>query len=97
MNLVILQAAGGNQWGSLLMLGGIFVVFFFFFIRPQQKKAKETKNMQEALKTGDKVVTAGGFHGTVISVDQTTAIIELARGANAKIERASITTVLGKE
>ena len=91
MTLTILQAAGGSgQWMNLIMLGGIFLVFFFFFIRPQQKKQKETKNMQESLKIGDKVVTAGGFHATVVTVEATTVVVELARGTNAKIERTSI-------
>ncbi len=96
MNLIILQAAGAGQWMNIVMLGGIFVVFFFFFIRPQQKKQKDTKTMQESLKIGDKVITAGGFHASVISVDATTVVVELARGANATIERASITSLVPK-
>jgi preprotein translocase subunit YajC len=96
MNLVLLQAAGAGQWMNIVMLGGIFVVFFFFFIRPQQKKQKETKTMQDTLKIGDKVITAGGFHANVVSVDATTIVVELARGANATIEKSSITALVPK-
>lgn len=90
MNLVILQEAAGSSVMSFVMMGGIIVVFYFFFIRPQQKKQKETKQLQEALKAGDKVVTAGGFHATVVSVEATAAVIELSRGVNVKIDRTSI-------
>jgi preprotein translocase subunit YajC len=43
----------------------IFVVFYFLLIRPQQQKAKETRQMLGALKRGDRVVTGGGIIGTV--------------------------------
>ena len=41
----------------------IFVVFYFFMIRPQTKKQKELQAQREAMKKGDKVVTAGGIYG----------------------------------
>ena len=46
----------------------IFIIFYFFLIRPQQKKAKEHKNMVNAIKRGDKVITSGGIFATVEKV-----------------------------
>ena len=46
----------------------IFVIFYFFLIRPQQKKAKEHKNMVKAIKRGDKIITSGGIFGIVEKV-----------------------------
>ena len=46
----------------------IFIIFYFFLIRPQQKKAKEHKNMVKAVKRGDKIVTSGGIFATVEKV-----------------------------
>jgi len=51
--------------GQFIPLILIFVIFYFFLIRPQQKKAKDHKNMVNSLKRGDKIITSGGIFGTV--------------------------------
>ncbi|RZO62205.1 MAG: preprotein translocase subunit YajC [Candidatus Pelagibacterales bacterium] len=51
--------------GQFIPLILIFIIFYFFLIRPQQKKAKDHKNMVNALKRGDKIITSGGIFGTV--------------------------------
>ena len=68
MNLlsILLQTpAGGSQWSGILMMVVIVAIFYFFMIRPQQKKQKEIQKSREALKTGDKVITAGGIYGKI--------------------------------
>jgi len=92
---MLLAEAGGN-YTQFILLGLVGVVFYFFMIRPQQKKQKETKKMQEDLKAGDAVVTAGGFHGKVVTTEGDLVVIELSRGSNVKIERNSITSVVTK-
>ena len=54
----------------------MFVLFYFLLIRPQQKKQKAVHKMQNELKKGDKVVTIGGLHGIVDSVDEVKVIIK---------------------
>ena len=54
--------------GQFIPLILIFIIFYFFLIRPQQKKAKEHKNMVKAVKRGDKIVTSGGIFATVEKV-----------------------------
>jgi preprotein translocase subunit YajC len=86
---------GGIQGmiGSLLPLILIFVVFYFLLIRPQQKKAKEHKQMLENLKKGDKIITAGGIYGVVESVDMKTIIVKVAENTKVKIGRSYVAGV----
>ncbi|MEN9639181.1 MAG: preprotein translocase subunit YajC [Bacteroidota bacterium] len=84
-------ASGGSGWSTIAFMGAFFAIFYFFMIRPQMKKAKEQKKMQEALKVGDKVMTIGGVHGEIIELDATTVILKLDQG-RMRIERAAIST-----
>ncbi|CAM3436547.1 preprotein translocase subunit YajC [Aquirufa ecclesiirivi] len=84
--------ANNPQIMQILLFGGIFVVFYFFMIRPQQKKAKEAKKFIEELKTGDKVVTIGGVHGSVVSIREKTLVVEIdsSKGVRVVFEKSAI-------
>ena len=71
----------------------LVVVFYFILIRPQQQRSKQQSKMLSALKSGDKVITASGIVGTVITVKDKTVSI---RSADSKFEvtKASITEIL---
>ncbi|PIE70480.1 MAG: preprotein translocase subunit YajC [Deltaproteobacteria bacterium] len=71
----------------------MFVIFYFLLIRPQQKKAKEHREMIDNLKRGNKVVTSGGIHGTITAVDETTVTLEIADKVKVKVTKGYITTV----
>lgn len=95
------QDAGGGGGSGLEMflpLILIFVVFYVLLIRPQQKKAKQHRAMIDALRRGDKVVTAGGVIGTVTKVMEGEAEVqvEIAEGVKVKIVRGTIGEVLSK-
>ena len=92
---IILQAAG--NYSQFIMLGGMVVIFYFFFIRPQQKKQKETKSFIEAIKKGDIVVTLGGIHGKVISVDDDTITLDVDLGNKLVVEKSSISSDTSKK
>ena len=68
------------------------MVFYFFMIRPQQKKAKEAKKFIDELKTGDKVVTIGGAHGSVVSIREKTILVEVdsSKGVRIVFEKTAI-------
>lgn len=90
-------AAPGFDLISLLPLVLIFVVFYFLLIRPQQKRMKEHKQMVEALRRGDRVVTAGGLVGTVTKViNERELQVEIAEGVRARVIRQTISEVLSK-
>lgn len=90
--MYLLLQAGNAGIMNIVMLLGIMVVFYFFMIRPQQTKAKEQAAFINALKEGDKVVTAGGAHGKIISVREKTVVVEIdsAKGVRVVFEKTSI-------
>lgn len=91
--LLFAPPAEGQEGGGLMFflpLVLIMVVFYFFFIRPQMKKAKDQRKFREALKKGDKVVTIGGIHGKIASMDDTTAMLEVEGGVKLQIEKSAI-------
>lgn len=99
INTVLAQAAigGGGIFGQVFLFGSIILIMYFFMIRPQQKKQKETKKFIEEIKKGDDVVTIGGIHGKVYSVDGDTVQLELDRGLKVKIEKSAISLDFSKK
>ncbi|UBH12374.1 preprotein translocase subunit YajC [Macrococcus armenti] len=76
---------------NLLPLVAIFAVAYFFMIKPQQKRAKEQQNLLKNLKRGDKIVTIGGLHGTVKTVDnKVVTIIVNNKGTEMTFEKQAI-------
>lgn len=92
MNLsILLQAAAGqSQWSGIIMMVVIVAIFYFFMIRPQQKRQKEIQKAREALKTGDKVITAGGIFGKIKEIGDVYMVIEIANGVNIQIDKTSV-------
>jgi len=92
-------AAAGSQDGGflgMLPLLLIMVLFYFMLIRPQQKRAKEHKNMVGALSKGDELVTNGGLLGRVRNVGDSFLTLEIADGIEVKIQRQSVATLVPK-
>jgi preprotein translocase subunit YajC len=88
---VLLQAGGSTgAISQVLMIGLIFVIFYFFMIRPQQRKQKEVKNYLDAVKKGDKVVTIGGMHGTIVELNEKTMVLEVERSLRLTFDRSAI-------
>ncbi len=93
------QASGGMPGGDLmtfLPMIAIFVVFYFLLIRPQQKRAKETRAMLEALQKGDEVVTAGGLVGKISKLSDQYASVEIAPNVEINVQRVAISQLLPK-
>ena len=85
-----------SMLSSFLPLILLFVIIYFIAIRPQQKKAKEDKARQDALKIGDEVVTIGGIHGIVRDVQESTVLIEASPSVSLKMEKVAIARVKSK-
>jgi len=93
------QASGAMPGGDLvtfLPMIAIIVVFYFLLIRPQQKRAKETKSMLEALQKGDEIVTAGGVVGRIAKLTDAYATVEIASNVEVTVQRNAISLVLPK-
>ena len=88
-------AQGGPPPGApgisgLLLPVMIFVIFYFILIRPQQKRAKEHREMLTKIVKGDNVVTNGGLHGRISSVSEDTVTMEVAEGVKIKVTKDAV-------
>ncbi len=89
------QAAGGAGGGDMLVtlmpLVLIFVVFYFLLIRPQQKKAKQHKEMLGSLKRGDRIVTGGGIVGKIVRIEgDNELMVEIAPDVRVRVRQGTV-------
>ena len=89
-------AAGGQAGGlaGFLPIIILFAIFYFLLIRPQQKKAKEHRDMISNLKKGARIISSGGIYGTIISIDDTTIGLEIAEKVKIKISRGNVAALI---
>jgi len=91
---------GGGGFGGLeqiLPLILIFVVFYFLLIRPQQKKAREHREMLGGVKRGDRVVTGGGIIGLVTKViGENEVQVEIAENVRVRVAKSTISSILAR-
>lgn len=81
---------------SLLPMFGILILFYFLLIRPQWKRAREQKQMVEALQRGDEVITNGGILGQITNVSENYVIIEISPTIEVTVLKSSVQTLLPK-
>ena len=89
---------GGQQsmLSALMLPVLLLVVFYFLLIRPQNKRAKEQKEMLSKVSEGDEVATTGGILGKVVEVGDQFLTLEIASGVNVKLQKFQIALVLPK-
>lgn len=85
------QAGGIAGFLPIIIL---FAIFYFLLIRPQQKKAKEHREMIANLKKGIRIITSGGIYGTIQSIDDTTIGLEIAENVKVKVSRGNVAAVI---
>ena len=91
------QSAGPSMIASqLLPFVLIFGVFYLMLIRPQQKRAKQHKEMVSKLSRGDKVIISSGITGIIYKAvaEKDTIEVEIATGVYVNLHRANVTTLL---
>ena len=87
------QTAGqGSGMSMIIMMVAIFAIMWFFMIKPQQKKQKEIQKFQNELTEGTEVITGGGIHGVVKSIDlaKNTVEVKIARDVVVTVEKTSV-------
>lgn len=84
---------GSSIWITLAPFILMFAIFYFLLIRPQQRKQKQRGAMLTALKKGDKVITAGGLHGTIAEITDDTIVLKVNDVTKLTFERSSINNV----
>ena len=85
-----LEEEGGAGSSFWIMLLALFAFMWFVVIRPENKRQKKRKSFQSELKKGDEVVTAGGLHGTIASMDETTITLKVADSLRLKFDRVAV-------
>ena len=91
-------APAGGDMGFLNLLFPIILIaaFYFLLIRPQTKRAKEHKQMVEALKKGDEVVSGGGVLGRITDIGENFVQLEIAEGVQIRIQKQAISSLMPK-
>jgi preprotein translocase subunit YajC len=90
MNQIVLQTGNAGGWSQMLPLILIMAVFYVFMIMPQMRKQKKQRNFLSEIKKGDHVVTTGGMHGKVVSIQDQTITLETESGNRMKFEKAAV-------
>ena len=103
VHLFVLAAAEQGPAGWQRMIAQffpfilLFVVLYMLWIRPEQKKAKEHRNLIQRIKAGDKIVTSGGIHGTVTGVTEQSLKLKIADNVEIEIQRGAIARSINTE
>ncbi len=84
-------SALGGMTPLLIMLAVFGAIFYFMLIRPQRKRQAKMNELIGGLKRGDPVVTAGGIHGEIDAVGDTSFVLTLEDGAKIRVAKASVT------
>lgn len=91
-------ASSGGGSGQLVTtfvtFGLVILIFYFLIIRPQNRKQRDAKNMLAQLKKGDRVVTAGGIRGTVLSVKDQVVVLKVDDNTKLEFSKSAISSVL---
>ena len=88
----------GEMFVQLMPLFLIFAIFYFLLIRPQQKRAKQHKEMVAAIQRGDKILSSGGMRGKVIRVVNDNDIeVEISNGVNVVMVKSTIAEVVKEQ
>ncbi len=104
LNFILLMGApaGGQGQANPLALWLpiilIFAIMYFLIFRPQAKKQKQHRMMLDALKKGDRIITAGGIYGTVLSVrdKENTVVVKIDDNTKIELVKSSVAQVIEK-
>ncbi len=90
------MATQGNPMMQFLPLMVImFAVMYFLIIRPQKQKEKKRQEMMSNVRKQDRIITAGGVHGVVVSVKDNEVLVRVddAKDVKIKIDKSALTSV----
>jgi preprotein translocase subunit YajC len=80
-------------WVQLLPLVILFVLMYFVLLRPQMRRQKEQEKLISSVKSGDRVVAAGGIYGTVTNIKDAVVVLKVADNVKIEVQRSTITSV----
>lgn len=93
MELVFLAQSAGGAAGcanQLALPAMLILLMYFLIFRPQQKQLTEARRFRDGLKSGDRVVTAGGILGRIAEIDGEVVVLEVASNVKIRVMRSQI-------
>ena len=84
------------QYINILMIVFLFGLMYFMIIRPQSKRNKELKLLQDSLKEGDRIVTFAGIYGDIVEVGTVTVKVRIAPKVEIELDRNAIRSLATK-
>lgn len=87
----------GGSLGAFVPLILMFAIFYFLLIRPQQRKAKQHRELLTSLKKGDRVITSGGLYGEITGMTEADVTMEIAPKVRVRVARSAIAGVAPKK
>jgi preprotein translocase subunit YajC len=97
ISLIAQANDGGSAIGLVLPLVLMGAVFYFLLIRPQQRRARQQRELIQAVEVGDEVITIGGMYGIVRAVDETEVTLEVSDGIEVRFLKSAIARRLTDE
>jgi len=95
-----MQSEGKEQPGPFYFVGMMVLmigIFYMILIRPQRRREQERRKLLDAVKTGDRVLFAGGILGSVSNVKEKTLVIRIAEKVKIEVSRGAVTNILDKD
>ena len=83
--------------GYLIILVALFALMWLFLIRPQRRRSEAQMAMQDRLRIGDEIITAGGLHATVQSIEGEVLEIEIAPRTTVRLDRRAVAAVADRD
>ena len=81
---------------NIIMIVVLFAFMYFMIIRPQSKRNKELKLLQDSLKKGDRIVTFAGIYEDIVEVGTVTVKVRIASKLEIELDRNSIRSLVAK-
>jgi preprotein translocase subunit YajC len=86
----LVAQTGGSQFPFFISLALMVAIFYFLLIRPQQRRARQQRDLVGSLDVGDEVVTIGGIHGVIAEVDDETVTLDVGGGTRIRFIKQAV-------
>ena len=101
LGLILMAGQNGSDpaaslTSTLLMFGSIILIFYFMIYRPQRKRQKDREAQLSKIDKGDKVILAGGMHGTISAIEDNSILVTVAENTKIRFEKSAVTSVIPK-
>jgi preprotein translocase subunit YajC len=89
---LLLAQQSGSSFAGFLPILLLVAIFYFMLYRPMQKRKKNHEEMISSLKSGSRVITSGGVHGTVVAVKDHTVMLKVADQVKIEVTKSAISS-----